>query len=325
MKFGTETVVCILTFGAIPLLGLHFFAQLLGNMNREKMVNMAVLGFGTAAVVYCLYKLLSKKTKKPGQKIIKNEFQPYKLIKKENLTHDVRRFTFELEDTLGLPVGGHITLRIPGVSTEDGDILERPYTPTTSENDKGFFQCVIKIYNDGRFTPHLDKVKVGDFVEVRGPIGRIRYPAPGTFVKKMGKKTETVTTKQLNMICGGTGITPMLQLVNQIMSDSNDLTKISMIFGNKTDDDMLCYDYIEEVKQQAKSKGREFSCWYTLDNPPPGWIQGSGFVSANMISEQCYPPSDDTVTVLCGPPGMVKGCRKALESLGHQKKQVIPF
>lgn len=294
-------------------------------MNGQSNTNLILLGIGGAVACYCLYKYISSSKKKAGQKIQKNVFQPYKLIKKENLTHDVRRFTFELNDTLGLPIGGHITLRVPGVSDENGDVLERPYTPTTSEDDVGFFQCVIKIYDDGRFTPHLDKVKIGEYVEVRGPIGRIRYTDPCTFFKKIGKKQQTITGKQLNMICGGTGITPMLQLVNQIMKDNDDHTKMAMIFGNKTEDDMLCFNYIEKVKEEAKAKGKEFSCWYTLDNPPQGWSQGAGFVTADMIREQCFPASEDTVTVLCGPPGMVKGCRKALESLGHEKKQVIPF
>jgi cytochrome-b5 reductase len=42
------------------------------------------------------------------------EFQDFKLIEKEEISHDTRRFTFALQTPttkLGLPVGQHITLK----------------------------------------------------------------------------------------------------------------------------------------------------------------------------------------------------------------------
>lgn len=257
-----------------------------------------------------------------GHPLKRNEQQKYVLVKKKILTHNTRRFTFQLSTPrtrLGLPVGGHVMMQVPGCD------VERPYTPVTSDDDLGHFSCVIKIYPDGKMTPKLDELKVGDWVYCRGPLGTIRYPSPGLFVRKIGRKTTEIPCKQMNMIAGGTGITPMLQVASQIFRDENDFSKVSLIFGNVSDDDMLCYHLIEEMREKAIKKGKEFSVFYTLDKPPPGWTQGSGYVTPEMIAENFFPPGEDTVTLLCGPPPMVKGCKRSLESLGHTKSKILAF
>ena len=63
---------------------------------------------------------------------------------KEIITHDTRRFRFELpsdEHSLGLPLGQHIYLS----ATINGELVIRPYTPTSCDDDKGYFELVIKV------------------------------------------------------------------------------------------------------------------------------------------------------------------------------------
>jgi NAD(P)H-flavin reductase len=36
---------------------------------------------------------------------------------------------------------------------------------------------------------------------------------------------------QLTMVCGGTGITPMLQVIRQIFKDESDTTRVSLLYG----------------------------------------------------------------------------------------------
>jgi len=44
---------------------------------------------------------------------------------------------------------------------------------------------------------------------------------------------DTVMVKKLGMIAGGTGITPMLQLIRVIFKDKNDKLEISLLFANQ--------------------------------------------------------------------------------------------
>ena len=67
--------------------------------------------FVTIASTMFLLKQLSKE--KPAMDPTA-DFKPFKLIKKESVSHDTRRFTFGLQTPttkLGLPIGQHISLR----------------------------------------------------------------------------------------------------------------------------------------------------------------------------------------------------------------------
>jgi hypothetical protein len=74
------------------------------------------------------------------------EWQEFKLIEKENISHDVRRFRFELPSSkhiIGLPIGQHISLKY--VDNEGKDVI-RSYTPVSSDDDKGIVDFIIKVY-----------------------------------------------------------------------------------------------------------------------------------------------------------------------------------
>lgn len=74
------------------------------------------------------------------------EWQEFKLIEKEEVSHDVRRFRFELPSAkhiIGLPIGQHISLKY--VDNEGKDVI-RSYTPVSSDDDKGIVDFIIKVY-----------------------------------------------------------------------------------------------------------------------------------------------------------------------------------
>ncbi|KAM4848875.1 NADH-cytochrome b5 reductase 2 isoform X4 [Urocitellus parryii] len=71
----------------------------------------------------------------------------------------------------------------------------------------------------------------------------------------------------LGMIAGGTGITPMLQLIRHITKNPMDKTRMSLIFANQTEEDILMRKELEEI---AKTHLNQFKLWYTLDRPPLG-------------------------------------------------------
>ena len=73
----------------------------------------------------------------------------FALASKENVSHDTRRFRFQLpsfKHVLGLPVGQHIYL----TAKINGELVKRPYTPTTSDDNQGYFDLVIKVYPNGK-------------------------------------------------------------------------------------------------------------------------------------------------------------------------------
>ncbi|KAF2129352.1 hypothetical protein P153DRAFT_366751 [Dothidotthia symphoricarpi CBS 119687] len=229
------------------------------------------------------------------------EYKTLKVVRIDQLSPNVNRYVFKLPrpiDVVGLPIGQHVAIK----AVIDGKSVSRSYTPTSNNLDAGILELVIKIYPDGLLTgKYFANLKVGDEVLFRGPKGAMGY--------KQG------LCKHVGMIAGGTGITPMYQLIRAICEDEKDTTEVSLILANRSEDDILLR---KELESFARRYPKNFKIWYMLDNPPPTWAYGSGFVTADIMKERLPSPGPDTKIMLCGPPGMVNASKKALISLGFQ-------
>ncbi|XP_022083644.1 NADH-cytochrome b5 reductase 3-like isoform X1 [Acanthaster planci] len=285
------------------------------------------VGVLAATVIIGRYVLGGKRKSPSPLKALKDPETkyPFELVDKEIVSHDTRRFRFALpskDHILGLPVGQHIylTCRI------DGKLVIRPYTPVSSDEDKGFMDLVIKVYfknvhpkfpEGGKMSQYLDNMAIGDAIDVRGPNGLLVYDGCGKFSIRADKKSppETRNAKKIGMIAGGTGITPMLQLARQVLKDPADKSQLWLLFANQTEKDILLRPELEEISQEH---GDRFKLWYTLDRPEEGWKYSSGFVSEDMIRDHMPPPSSDTIILMCGPPPMINfACLPNLEKLGY--------
>lgn len=273
-----------------------------------------------------MFNWLTGKSNSTSPKFLKERDQIYsvKLIEKENVSHDTRRFRFGLPDdhVLGLPTGKHISV----IAEIDGSEVKRSYTPVSSDDDKGYFELVIKIYfknvhpkfpAGGKLTQHLESLKIGDTINISGPKGRLEYHGNGNIVifkdPTKGEIAQKKQVKKLSLIAGGTGIAPMLQIIRQVLKKSvGDKTEIALLFANQTEEDILLRSELEEV---AAKHPTQFKFWYTLDRPGDNWKYGKGFVSTEMIKEHLHPANDDTMILMCGPPPMMKFVNELLDQL----------
>lgn len=229
------------------------------------------------------------------------EYKSLPLIRKYALSPSVYKFIFRLpnpQDALGLPIGQHVAIK----AHIDGTSVSRSYTPTSNNLDKGLLELVIRCYPDGLLTgKYLANLEIGDEVQFRGPKGAMKY------FKGLCNK--------IGMIAGGTGITPMYQLIRAICEDPTDLTEVSLIYANRTEDDILLR---RELEAFAAAYPQNFKIWYMLDTPPDNWSFGRGFVTAEIMKERLPAAAPDCKVMLCGPPGMVNASKKALVSMGFQ-------
>ncbi|CAF0900290.1 unnamed protein product [Didymodactylos carnosus] len=296
--------------------------------------NVALIGGFTilafvAGIVY--FNLKRKKPNMKGNLIsLKNPDIKYHfaLAYKENISHDTRLFRFELPSAkhiLGLPVGQHIYL----TTHIDGELVKRPYTPTTSDDQKGYFDLVIKVYPQGKMTQYLDKLNIKDTIEVSGPSGNLIYKNKAIFNIRVRKPEpyKPKKVRQLGMIAGGTGITPMYQILCHILKDEQnvgeDKIKIWLLFANQTEQDILLREQLELL---ASTNSDCFRLWYTVDRPPTSdWKYSTGFVSDQMIREHMPLPSEETLICCCGPPPMIKAQISNLDKLGYSESMRFTF
>jgi cytochrome-b5 reductase len=151
----------------------------------------------------------------------------------------------------------------------------------------------------------MGELQVGDSIAVRGPKGTFNYSP--NLVREFG------------MIAGGTGITPMLQIIRAILRNPDDRTKINLIFANVNDDDILLKKEIDELALRHDN----FNVYYVLNNAPANWTGGVGFVTPDIIKQHCPAPAKDIKILLCGPPPMISAMTKATTDLGYDKPRAV--
>ena len=76
------------------------------------------------------------------------------------------------------------------------------------------------------------------------------------------------------MIAGGSGITPMLQVIAAVFADSNDNTELALLYANQSEGDILVR---QELESYQKEYPDQFKLWYTLDRPEPGTTNRTGY------------------------------------------------
>ena len=201
----------------------------------------------------------------PTRKALRaDKFRAFKLIKKEQISHDTIRVTFENPDgpkaILGLPIGQHISFKFKNA---EGKEVIRSYTPTTGDEKPGIVTFVMKVYkpnppkfpDGGQMSQYVDSLKVGDSCLFRGPKGHLDYQGCGKFeIHRARKPVDKRTCTHIGMIAGGTGLTPMLQVIQAVLRNPKDHTKMYLLLANQTEEDILCR---EEVRmKEERSRGR---------------------------------------------------------------------
>ncbi|KAK6945069.1 Oxidoreductase FAD/NAD(P)-binding [Dillenia turbinata] len=221
-----------------------------------------------------------------------NKWIEFKLQDTAKVSHNTRlfRFSFDPNEKLGLDVASCFITRAPLGQDSDGKTkyVIRPYTPISDPEAKGFFDLLIKVYPEGKMSQHIASLKPGDVLEVKGPIEKLRY-TPNM-------------KKHIGMIAGGTGITPMLQVIEAILKNPDDKTQVSLLYGNVSPDDIL----LKQKLDALAAANPNLKVFYTVDNPTKDWRGGKGIISKDMVVKGLPGPSDDTLILVCGPPGMME-------------------
>jgi cytochrome-b5 reductase len=311
-------------------------------VDMEDPVSLVVLGTtvlcGAVMAVY-LYKLANGG---PPKLLPLEDFANLPLIAKDILSHDTRRFTFGLPagHVLGLPTGQHVALQFK--QAEGGKVVQRSYTPVTDDRAVGRVSLVIKVYRPlppkfplgGLMSQHLDDLKLGETIRLRGPKGHLHWigGGRGSFtVKPLGKPVQERTCRAVALIAGGTGITPMLQILHAIFEHPGNSVnlQVKLLYANQTPEDILVRPELEALHAKY---GDRFQLWYTVDRVEgkDAWTYDTGFIDTAMVQKHLLFDSEAdrkaTQFFLCGPPPMLKfACLPALKECGYSEKDWVVF
>ncbi|KAI7899114.1 uncharacterized protein BX663DRAFT_518837 [Cokeromyces recurvatus] len=193
---------------------------------------------------------------------------PLKVMEKEQISPDSYRLRLSVAATEDKP------FPVPScVYIKDDSIqVMRPYTPINPDPYKdGFIDLIVKRYQNGSISRMLTDLQPNDKAYVRGPM-----------VEEYEYKENSFD--EVGMIAGGTGITPMYQLIRHILENPNDKdTQIWLIYGNKTLNDILLKSELDQLQKRYSDR---FKVKYVLENPPSDNDNyEEGYITKEMIEE----------------------------------------
>ncbi|KAM0325911.1 hypothetical protein ACHAQA_007214 [Verticillium albo-atrum] len=288
-RIRPATVITTLAIGGI---GLGIFSKLvIGNAHAESGTPQKVFGSGPA-------------------------FVSLPLESSEQVNHNTKRLRFRLPNENAVS-GLSLTSAVLTMSWPKGRWLPvaRPYTPISPSDQPGSLDLLVKQYPDGKQSSHLHSLRPGETLlfaaALKGPVWKQN------------------AVPQVTLIAGGAGITPIYQLAQGILSNPEDKTKVTLVFGINTDADALLKAEFDAFEK--KFPGR-FKAIYTVSRPESGSSARKGHVTKALLEEVAPFSSEHASKVyVCGPPAMeatligTRGAPGVLEQLGYRKDQIHKF
>lgn len=283
----------------------------------------ALAGLAGAGAYYGLYKqdAIPKQEKSP---LDPDNFVDFKLKKVIPYNHNSSTFVFELPDNQSsmLPVASCVIVKAEGLKDDNGKPVIRPYTPVSPSDKPGELSILIKKYDTGKASKYIHEMKEGDALGIKGPI--MKFPW------KIDQFDEVA------MIAGGSGVTPMHQILEHALPNKENKTRFTLIFANVTEKDILLKEQFDEWEKKYPNT---FKAVYTVDQPTDGWTGATGYVNSEMIKKHLAPATlgEKVKVFVCGPPGQVAALagKKAgyqqgdlsgiLKEAGYTPEQVFKF
>ncbi len=141
-------------------------------------------------------------------------------------TRTIRSFFLQLSRPFGFTAGQHVDLRL---TAEDGYAAMRSYSIASSPTSSGIIELAIERLPDGEVSTFFhDVARVGDEIELRGPLGgHFLWPAH--------------TTQPILMIGAGSGLVPLMSMIRQRSSSSRPVPT-ALLLSSRTWSEVLFRD-----------------------------------------------------------------------------------
>ena len=252
-------------------------------------------------------------------------FKQFRVVERTQESYNTVRITLHIPDgrDLGLKIGRHISVK----ADIEGSKVIRAYTPISKIDQKGSFEILVKRYDYGKLSNHIWNLKKGDFLEIRGPVGRYQW--------------EKNAYPMVGLIAAGSGLTPCLQLIRSSLESPiarEDSTKFVLFYQNRTEEDILMRSLLEELASKyperltivffiSKLKGSR-DTWNdtngvsleSLTRGQPGHV--AGYIDENWIREVLHFNKCPHVCV-CGPSGFNNAMKDLLCDHGHDVEDSV--
>ncbi|MEV0891601.1 1,2-phenylacetyl-CoA epoxidase subunit PaaE [Promicromonospora sp. NPDC050262] len=236
-------------------------------------------------------------------------FHPLTVAAVRTLTADAVEVTFDVPDDLAdaysYAPGQYVALR----ARVDGEEVRRTYSICQAPVP-GSLKVGIKRDMGGLFSPWaIDHLAPGMTLDVMSPEGLfVSHRPPGQGGRVVG-------------VAAGSGITPMMSLVEHTLGSAADST-FDLVYSNRTTTDTMFVDELGDLKDRYPAR---LALHHVLTRERRGAELLSGRLDADRLRRivtALIGPDDVDEWFLCGPFEMVQTCRAVLEELGVPPERV---
>ena len=180
---------------------------------------------------------------------------------------------------------------------------ESPIGIASSPTQKGYIE--FSVQKAGVVTSALHEMEEGTLMGVRGPLGN-SWPI------------EYLEGKNIVIVGGGFAFTTLRSLINYMIFEENRkrFGKITVVYGARSPGLLLYKDELE-----AWGKRGDIDLNVTVDKGDATWKGREGFVPT--VCKEVAPSKENAVTVICGPPIMIRFTLPVFFDLGFSKENII--
>lgn len=194
---------------------------------------------------------------------------------------------------------------IPGqfVEISSFGIGEAPFGVASSPTEKNIIRFSVK--KVGKVTTHLHDLDEGEILGVRGPLGN-------------GFPLDKMRGKDIVIVGGGFAFTTLRALIIYMLNPENrgKFKDLTVVYGAREPGELM---YKEELKSWEERE--DINLVLTVDEGDEGWKKRVGLVP-NILKEVA-PKSMNAISVVCGPPIMIKFTFPVLTELGFTPDTII--
>tara|TARA_Y100000817_G_scaffold300467_1_gene279514 strand:+ start:915 stop:1688 length:774 start_codon:yes stop_codon:yes gene_type:complete len=220
-----------------------------------------------------------------------------------------RRLVLDVPTWPGNDAGAHLDIRL---TAPDGYQASRAYS-IASAVEATRLTLVVDRLEYGEVSPFLvDELRVGDQLEVHGPLGRFFLWHPPT-------EGDGAQLPPVQLIGAGSGIVPLFAMA-AAHAASGDMTRFRLLYSVRDPEHVFFRKELAEAAKRCPGP-LEIDFIYTRE-APDGWPTVPGRVTRDVLASHSIPPSEMPRIYLCGPTPFVEMVSMWLVEAGHDPAQI---
>lgn len=223
-----------------------------------------------------------------------------KIIDKKEIATDVLELLLKIDESVDFIPGQFFSIKI---IDNEGKAQYRSYSIANHPNDPNdTIRLVIKILKGGLASEYFQKKSIGDEIEIKGPAGFFAY--------------KSADNQQTYLVCTGTGIVPLMTMLQDQLINKGNNNNITLIFGNRYNSDIFWEDKLKDLK----TKYSNFNYELTFSRPDNDWTGHKGYSQELLTDDVDYKNSH---FYLCGIPQMIEDTKSFLIAKGAPKENIF--